>query len=66
MCANDYINHSVLTIGYGTDSTTGFEYFLIKNSWGASWGELGFMRLKILTADDSSLTYTTMAGGGYC
>jgi hypothetical protein len=30
-CSDGWINHSVLTIGYGTDSATGFDYFIIKN-----------------------------------
>ena len=65
-CAATRINHSVLTVGYGKDSATCTEYFIIKNQWGTSWGENGYMRLKILTADDSTLKETTMANGGYC
>ena len=65
-CAAGNIDHSVLIVGYGTDADTGFEYFILKNSWGTNWGEDGFMRLKILTADDSSLLETKMSKGGYC
>lgn len=36
------INHAVIAVGYGTD---GMEYFKIRNSWGASWGERGYIRL---------------------
>merc|ERR1719154_143687 len=38
------INHSVLVVGYGTDSN-GWTYWLIKNSWSAHWGEAGYIRL---------------------
>jgi cathepsin L len=39
------INHVVLLVGYGTDPITGLPYWLLKNSWGTTWGELGYCRL---------------------
>merc|ERR1712062_290135 len=36
------INHAVIAVGYGTD---GQDYFKIRNSWGTSWGEAGYIRL---------------------
>jgi cathepsin H len=35
--------HSVTVVGYGNDNGT--DYWLIKNSWGTSWGDKGFFKL---------------------
>jgi C1A family cysteine protease len=42
------LSHVVTVVGYGKEGRS--EYWVIKNSWGSSWGEQGFGRIKRNTA----------------
>lgn len=62
---NPDIDHAVVLVGYGTDN--GKDYWLVRNSWSASWGENGYIRLARTSSEQTRCgSDTTPCDGTAC
>lgn len=66
-------NHGVSIVGWGYDPTRDTQHWIIRNSWGQYWGEMGFFRIELgrnLLGVESNMawatpkTWTTTSPGG--
>lgn len=44
----EHTNHAVVCVGWGVDTTDGKEtpYWIMQNTWGSSWGDNGFFKIR--------------------
>jgi len=48
------LDHAVLLVGWGEDAASGKQYYIMKNSWGTTWGDNGYMKMAI-TGNDAGI-----------
>ena len=49
-CSND--NHTVILVGYGVEASK--QYWLVRNSWGTTWGMNGYIKVAVNPSNSNS------------
>ena len=59
---DDEVDHIVSIVGWKSDPKTGKQFWIVRNSWGTYWGDLGFFYVELgknLLGMESEVSWAT-------
>merc|ERR1712066_804275 len=59
-------NHALSIVGYGFDEESGKDFWIVKNSWGAGFGDGGYIKIEMgsnVCGIENDVVYVNMVGG---
>ncbi|GJP50865.1 hypothetical protein CLOM_g10019 [Closterium sp. NIES-68] len=62
--ASGMVSHNLVVVGYNVLAPE--PYWILRNSWGTTWGEDGYMRMAIMARPDPTGAIEVNGGAGVC
>ena len=45
LACGENLDHAITAVGFGTDEASGLDYYIVRNSWVAAWGDQGYIKI---------------------